>query len=319
MELIRTRFVSILRGPVRAAALLLLIISVTGFLARAHWVLELTCHFRIQYLFAAAACWVCLLLLRDWRWSLTAAAAVVLNGSSVAPWHLRQPNPPPAGGTPFRVMLANVYTQNRDHLSTIALVLKETPDVLVLQEVDDAWTAALKPLDASHPHSIVIPRGDNFGIGIWSKTPLLNTQRMSFSEFGVPSIATQLQVGSQVISLLATHPIPPASRAGARDRNVQLRKVAEFMMRMSGPSILIGDLNTTMWSPHYTALVRDTGLRDCRRGFGVLPTWPTFFRFLMIPLDHCLVSRSVGVRRTRVGPPVGSDHLPLVVDLVVSP
>jgi endonuclease/exonuclease/phosphatase (EEP) superfamily protein YafD len=244
-------------------------------------------------------------------------AAVALNGSFVAPFYWAHGDPAPEGGTHVRIMLANVFTQNRDHRATIELVQREAPDVLVLQEVDEIWAAALKSLDASYPHSIVIPRGDNFGIGIWSKTPLLNTQRPSFSGFGVPSIATQLQISGDVISLLATHPIPPASKAGARDRNVQLQNVAEFMKRSTGPAILIGDLNTTMWSPYYSALLRNSGLRDCRRGFGVLPSWPTFFPLLSIPLDHCLVSQSIDVRGTRVGPTINSDHLPLVVDLAI--
>ncbi len=36
-----------------------------------------------------------------------------------------------------------------------------------------------------------------------------------------------------------------------------------------------------------------------------------------LPLDHCLVSDEILVANRRVGPFVGSDHFPVVVDLVL--
>jgi hypothetical protein len=66
--------------------------------------------------------------------------------------------------------------------------------------------------------------------------------------------------------------------------------------------ILLGDLNVTPWSPHFRQLLQQTGL-------------PAQVPPLRIPLDHCLVSPAFQVIERRVGPRLGSDHLPLIVTL----
>jgi endonuclease/exonuclease/phosphatase (EEP) superfamily protein YafD len=40
-----------------------------------------------------------------------------------------------------------------------------------------------------------------------------------------------------------------------------------------------------------------------------------FFKSLMLPLDHCLVSEDIRVADVKTGEAIGSDHLTLVVEL----
>ncbi len=61
-------------------------------------------------------------------------------------------------------------------------------------------------------------------------------------------------------------------------------------------------------------------LLDSRRGFGVQRSWPTSMKVsilgtMRIPIDHALVSRDVKVLDRRVGPFIGSDHFPIMVDI----
>lgn len=73
-----------------------------------------------------------------------------------------------------------------------------------------------------------------------------------------------------------------------------------------------------------------TGLKNSRQGFGLLPTWPIKTNYppyakipsfltglLSIPIDHCLISPDIKVAKTRTGPNVGSDHRPLITDLLI--
>ncbi|NET13198.1 MAG: endonuclease/exonuclease/phosphatase family protein, partial [Okeania sp. SIO1H6] len=102
--------------------------------------------------------------------------------------------------------------------------------------------------------------------------------------------------------------------------------------QLNHPVILAGDLNITMWSPDYHKLEQETGLRNSRLGFGIIPTWPARFnnsvllyilsRFFQIPIDHCLISSEIKVvnvnTRANSGLNLGSDHLPLITDLFIS-
>jgi len=90
---------------------------------------------------------------------------------------------------------------------------------------------------------------------------------------------------------------------------------------------MIGDLNATMWSPYFRTLRTKLGLHDSRKGFGILPTWTTpspvspfpawLAPLLAILIDHCLLSRDIQAIEMHIGKPVGSDHLPIVVDLAI--
>jgi len=126
-----------------------------------------------------------------------------------------------------------------------------------------------------------------------------------------------VRLDGQTVSLLATHPLPPGSKRTFEERNSQLLAIADLSRKHAAPFILNGDLNTTMWSPYFSRLVRRSGLVDARMGHGLLLTWPSEFPHLRIPLDHCLVSRDIGVARIKTGRAIGSDHLPLIVDLAI--
>ncbi|MCU0565239.1 MAG: endonuclease/exonuclease/phosphatase family protein [Oculatellaceae cyanobacterium Prado106] len=97
-----------------------------------------------------------------------------------------------------------------------------------------------------------------------------------------------------------------------------MENVAEYVRSRQHPTIVMGDLNTTMWSPIYRPLIHLTGLHNSRQGFGVQPSWVVDIPAFQIPVDHCLVSPSFRVLNNRIGRDIGSDHYPLIADLWLS-
>ncbi|HKI61816.1 MAG TPA: endonuclease/exonuclease/phosphatase family protein [Mariprofundaceae bacterium] len=296
---------------------LVLVLSAAAWFGAAFYYFDMLSHFRVHYLVLAVLCMPVFAWSGRWKWLAAAGLAAGLNLPPLLPAYL--PAVQPEGGSTARVSLrvvaANVHSDNDQYAAFIDWAYKQKPDVIIALEVSPAWAGALKPLQAVFPHHVQIPRHDNFGLSVFSRLPLSEQKLLLLGNAGVPSLLLRLNTGKQDVAILVTHPPPPISEDYFAMRNVQLDDAAAYMARIKGPRMLIGDLNTSQWSPYFTRMRNRAGLRDARNGFGILPTWPASLPGLMIPLDHCLVSPEVTVREIQTGEDIGSDHLPLFVEI----
>ncbi|MFN0121510.1 MAG: endonuclease/exonuclease/phosphatase family protein [Blastocatellia bacterium] len=279
---------------------------------------DLATHFRPQYFALGLISLISFAWLRRKWWMALAALVLLFNLWFVAPWYFpvkRASANPPNLGANFRVVLSNVLFSNRDFDAVLRLAREENPDVLVLQEMNRAWLGGAQPLERDYPHRMLATYFGLGGVLVLSRYPLTRAPVMDRPDWDVSGLAARVDFHGRPVSLIALHPPSPESAQGMHMRNRMLDVVAGAARDLPSPLILIGDLNTTMWSPSYTRLESGSGLRNARRGFGLLPTWPTFLPVMYIPIDHCLVSPDIEVIQCRTGRRVGSDHLPLVVDL----
>lgn len=309
--------ISQLKPLLHAAAAVTALFSIATMADQLHYYLELFSHFRLQYLFVAAALAAVLYLVRSRRWALLMLAIAVVNATPVAPWYVTEAEERAPTDATITLLLANVYSGNKDTRQLLDLVIAEQPDIVFLQEVTDRWNRDLTVLHDPYSHSLNIPRDDNFGIAALSRHPFVSARVVESRPFNYPTLVIQLDIDGNMATFVTTHPTPPVGYASIEGRNEQLADVAATMNTISGPRVLIGDLNTTMWGHHYGALVEETGLINARHGFGVIPSWPTQLPFAMIPIDQCLVSSDFTVIDIRTGPRIGSDHLPLIVELAL--
>ena len=302
-------------GLAQAAGVLTIAVSLLTLLTANNHALQLFSHFRLQYFVVAILLTILFVVLRDRRYAVLLFATAFINGAHVLPWYFDEPYD--TGGRGLKLLNANVLSTSAEYDKLFALVDREQPDVIVLQEISPAWAEQLERLEAQYPYRVVEARDGNFGIALLSRFPLASAATVDSEPLGFPTIVATIDVGGRALQLVATHPMIPLGRRNFDDRNEQLVSVANLLRRTTGPRVLVGDLNTSLWDVNYKYLEAWTGLRNARRGFGVVPTWPTFFPFAMIPIDHILVSDQVGVTDVRTGPGIGSDHLPLIAALTL--
>ena len=302
-------------GLLRAAAVVTIAFSLFTLLPADHFALQLFSHFRLHYFGASLLLLLVFVALRRPVYAGTLILVCLLNASFVLPWYFDTQEH--GNGTNVTLLLANVLDSNTEFDRLFELLDEENPDVIALLEVTPEWLVELAALRADYPYSYAEARDGNFGIALFSRLPIKSANHVDSPPFGYPTINASLTIGEESLHLVATHPMIPVGKKIYAARNEQLESLPGLLQKPAGATILIGDLNTAMWEPNYRALEKATGLRNSRRGFGILPTWPTFMPFAMIPLDHLLVSEEIGVKSVRTGPRIGSDHLPLIVTLVL--
>ena len=299
-------------------------LTAVGFVlaARWHWAGELAASFRWQLGWLGVVGALALALLRA-----RAAASVV---ALLALWMLAPGlwlHLPRWGaelqGTPVRVATVNVFMANRDGAGVRAWIRAEDPELVAVQEVDGFWLAELQQLEDLWPHRVTSPATDaefhaqTFGMALLSKRPLRAVER--FSHLGRSGgIVAEMELAGETIRVIAAHPERPGRSERVPRRNVVLDMVAA-RASVADVCIVLGDLNTSSGSPAFGRLLRDGRVQDSRRGFGRQPTWRTYRPIpgLWVDIDHILASARFSTADRRVGRANGSDHRPVVADLIL--
>jgi endonuclease/exonuclease/phosphatase (EEP) superfamily protein YafD len=219
----------------------------------------------------------------------------------------------------MRLFLFNVLHENTRYADAISLVEKEKPTVAAFLEATAPWPEKLVALQDTLPYHFSAKK---LQIEIYSRLPLNKTSIQLYGKYrGL--VRSSLTVGKKEITFIATHAYPQLyfGKEGFEWRNQQLEEgIGDYVKKLQKPVVLIGDLNVTMWSPHYKSMIQRSGLRNARAGFGILPTLSSLSPqtpWLATPVDHCLVSRDIRVLDFRTGPAIGSDHLPVITDVVL--
>jgi len=287
--------------------------------ARSFWVAELSVHFRLQW--AALAIAGCLILAATGhaRWAALAFLVAAIQALICAP--LVNSRAPARTSTdcapcaPLRLAAINVWYRNHQFQRVIDFIQRERPDFVLLAEITAAWEQALAPLNAAYAHRYTTRGRRATGLMLLSRWPMQTEVLAGYSDVE-PAVSATVLVNGRSLQLLSVHTSWPLGRANAALRDRQLALIGEFARSHAGPLIVLGDLNVSPFSPHFQALLSDSNLKSAAQGFGWQPTWPTFLPPAGIQIDHALTGAGVLVTSFRRGAPVGSDHLPIIMECV---
>ena len=284
---------------------------------------ELVSNFRLQVLIAVATTGVAIGLLGGMRWWVAWVGigfVLVLLGVG---WSIF--SGPARGIQPgqwteaVRLMTFNVLGSNETPQRVVRVISENRPDVVAVIEYSSDWTQHLQPLHADYPYRLVQPRWHGFGIALFSKFPIVGSSvhQLADDRTDSPMLIATLDLGSEkVLRLAAVHLLAPMQPERMSIRNRQMKEVEHWLPPKDVPTVLVGDFNCVPWSPFMKALMRGTGLRDSRDGWGYQGSWPALFWPMLIPIDQALVSSDVAViDRQVIADPTGSDHLPVLLEI----
>lgn len=260
------------------------------------WLLDLASHW--QQLWLPLAIFGCLCLKR-WATRLIAALLLALTCALAVP-----PALPDAKGEPgIRIVSANLHLGNQDPQALAGWLREREAELVILVELNSGYAAALRQQSAL-PHWHVVPSDHSpWGLGLASVWPL-SAVRLERNADGIPHLRARVEHPGGPFEIIALHPMPPLAPHWYARRNADLRA-----LRADAPALLAGDLNASPWSSA-AQLLQQNGWR---RASGLQPTWPN--SVLGIAIDAVWAVGPWTLRERQVGPPIGSDHRPLFVEL----
>ena len=297
-----------------------------GFLGSLWWVFGVLDHWRGQYgwillLSGIAIFWV------QRRWGLLCLLPLVMNLVIVGA--LYWPTAVTALGkntTSIRILHFNLDRHNPEPDEVLQYLDAQTVDILSLQEVTPEWAerlrsrlthyelAALEVRENSHGSALLLPTAAS-RVAMIQSMPTIHLPATSDR----PLLVGQLLVDGKQIALLNLHVTRPRSRATAAFQQVELASVAQWSREMQTQGqgvIVIGDFNSTPWAQGVRGLLAQGKLTNSQQGYGWQTTWSAEWpSMLRIAIDHCLHSNGLVTITRSIGPALGSDHLPLTVEL----
>jgi endonuclease/exonuclease/phosphatase (EEP) superfamily protein YafD len=299
-------------------AVVISVVAVAAFFGRWVWWLDVLANFRVQYLVALSILGV-LLMVGKWRRTGVGVLVVAaVNLVVVLPLFVGSPGLSDVSRPSLRVMSFNLLSTNQGFAEVFEYIATVDPDMVLLHEASRPWEVAAE--SAGGEYQVIRPRADDliFGTLVLVRGEEIGSVSHGFATTQRRAVEVTFRPPGwpEEIRVLSTHPIAPTDAERARIRDEQILFAAEWAGGQGGAFFVVGDLNATPWSWPFRRLEGSTALRNSQLGFGLQASFPVDSSILLrFPIDHLLHSEVLGVRDRRLGPSMGSDHFPLIVDL----
>lgn len=287
--------------------------SLAGFFGQFGYVTELVSHLRLLYAIGFAPLLLILLCFRQRKMLGIGIALFIINAVPIAQLYFPQAETGVETKQTYLTLLqVNLWGPRNSHYDQVlALVRRESPDLVGISEITQTWEAKLKEGLPEYPYQVIEKRFG--GIALFSKIPLIEPGVSYFAAIKRPRITTKINIGGELVTVILAHPVIPKWQSEIR--NNELKEIATQSRDARTPVIVFGDLNCSPWSYYFGKVLEVGRLGDSERGFGLQPTWNARWYFPLVPIDHCLFTREFLALVREVGPDVGSDHLPVLVKI----
>jgi endonuclease/exonuclease/phosphatase (EEP) superfamily protein YafD len=215
-------------------------------------------------------------------------------------------------------LVSNVLTPNTKYHLLLEQIERLNPDIVLTLETDQTWQNELAVIEKDYPYRVPVPLDNLYGMHLYSKLELKDTEVKFILSDEIPSIHTTLTLRSgHEVQLYCLHPKPP-SPTEAKDstlRDAELLIVGDQIKDLDESCIVMGDLNDVAWSKTTRLFQRISGLLDPRVGRHYVNTFHADYPLLRWSLDHVFHSTDFALVQMERLPHIGSDHFPVYVVL----
>jgi len=278
------------------------------------WYFDVFSHFRIYFVGYFLVCFCFSFFSEKKHETIISGVFFLFTLLSISPFYFGKNKTNAKEG--LKIGAINLLSSNTDFSAVTKFIHEENFDVLLLQELTPDWERQLDSTLSGFSTKIYEAREDNFGMGMLIKSNPLLLEVMNIGQAEIPSIIAKMRHENLVI--IGTHPLPPVGSEYFDLRNGQFNEINSLVKSIGSEVVVIGDLNSSSYSPNFKKITEGTTLRDSRIGFGLQPSWNALYSWLAVPIDHALVTEGIEVIDRRLGPNIGSDHHPIIIEIAVN-
>lgn len=289
-----------------------LIVSILGYFSKFNFLFDICSQFCLQYLIFALIVLVFYIIKKQKTIkSLLVIFIILLNLFPVLGSIKINDSTKKQG---FTIEVINLLTKNKKYNAVRKEINDKSPDILVIQELDDKWSEELQAVKENYPFIYEISRQDNFGIALYSKIHITEIRKFFVGTLEVPAISAFCDYEGKVFEIICIHTTPPICQKYFKNTQKIIDDLANYVVENGHNVIITGDFNTAPYSYNYKNFVKTSKMKDLSNIFH--PTWSAFWLSpFRITLDHIFVTKSFAVRDYAVGNNIGSDHLPIWAEI----
>ncbi|WP_170151522.1 endonuclease/exonuclease/phosphatase family protein [Microvirga subterranea] len=301
----------------------LLIATAGSFLSSWSSYLDLLSHFRPQLAALGLVAIAASLWTRSWAVLVASLVLAAVNAAPLVPYLAGGPvsaSRAVEGQERIRFLTFNLHGRSTDPEDLRRLLEREKPDIVLLAEVPHETRSAVQGWADIYPHQILEDGGlpvDAVLLSRWE----IRGKSVDRSVMRYRSTLTvrlcDPDLNRRCFTLIGLHAEQPFG-GGARRQRAQLAGVVrEAKAASTGAVVVMGDLNVTPWARGFRLLIDGAGLTDTARTRKLSATWRSRFPLLGLHIDHILVNSGFTPIESRVGEDIGSDHFPVIADLIL--
>lgn len=316
-------------GVYISISILVLIASILPKIPSSYWVFRSTDFGKIQVFYIAIVLFLVGFLLPQknttfWILQSLLLGSIVYHGFILFKYThfypVKKSKPQYTSSKKLSFISANVYQFNTDYEQFIQLIKKYQPDVFLTMESNGDWEKALEKLEVEYPYQHKVGLENTYGIHLYSKLEITESQTHYFVADDIPSIEAVIksQQGHKFV-FFGVHPPPPSptEEKTSKERDGDLLSVAKRVKELHHPTIVVGDFNNVAWSKSSILFRKTSELIDPRIGHGFVSTFHAKYKFLRFPIDLMFHSTDVFVTQLKTLENFGSDHLPVYCEFFI--
>ncbi|MDQ0316510.1 endonuclease/exonuclease/phosphatase family protein [Amorphus orientalis] len=284
----------------------------------AGWLIDNGFNFLPQIVAGLAGLFALVAILARRAWALVIAAALVVALTTGLVLTKRDLVSAPGGeGGGVRVMTANLLFSNRDTAAVAAALRSLKPDLVAVQERDRFWVGALGDLLADDYR--LVSESASGTTALYGKTAVPICATPTFRSSVPDRVAAGcVEIDGRPTLVLAVHAPRPTRPLEGAERTATFIRYRALIAEAGLLAIVAGDHNASPLSPAFRRYLGETGLSLPREpGLWFAATWPSRLPQIGIRIDHVLTTPGLSTRFVATGPQIGSNHLPLTVDVGV--